>query len=236
MQEEVAKHTKKLYRAATRPGYTVFEKLKEIAVEIFIIVFAVTLSIWLHSWSDHRHEQKEVSDFLKGLREDLTKDIELLKKKQASVAHMDSGYYFLSGLPNTPAADTISEKNISQYLYFNISMIRPTVGRYDGFKSSGKMETIEDDSLKQSLLVYYQQELPDVLYGENFVNSIQLKLLDLQMDNKLPLREFIKTNKVQSLLQLSHHNFGGNMRAYKEMIRQVETIINLIDAKGVSHK
>jgi hypothetical protein len=236
MEEEVTKHTRKLYKAATKPGHTVLEKLKEIAVEIFIIVFAVTLSIWLHSWSDHRHEQNEVSEFLKGLREDLTKDVEMLKKKQASVAHLDSGYYFLSALPNTPAADTISDKKISGYLYFDISVIRPALGRYEGFKSSGKMETIEDDSLKQSMLVYYQQEIPDVIYGENFVNSVQLKLLDLQIDNKMPLKEFITSNKAISFLLLCHHNFGNNLRAYAEMLQQIEKIINLIDATGVSHK
>jgi hypothetical protein len=230
MQEEVAKHTKKIYQAWTKPGHTVFEKLKEIAIEIFIIVFAVTLSIWLHSWSDHRHEQKAASEFLKGLREDLSQDIEMLKEKQASVAHLDSGYYFLSVLHNTPAADTISEKKISGNLFFDVSVIRPALGRYEGFKSSGKMETIENDSLKQSMLVYYEQEIPDIIYGENFVNSIQLKLLDLQMDNKMPLREFIKTNKALSLLQLSHQNFGGNLRAYRKILGQIKRIIDLIDA------
>jgi hypothetical protein len=232
MEEEVVKHTKKLYKAVTKPGHSVFEKLKEIAVEIVIIVFAVTLSIWLHSWSDHRHEQKEVSAFLKGLREDLTKDVEMLKRKQASVTQMDAAYYYLSTLYNSPLADTMSDKKISDHFYTDISVIRPALGRFEGFKSSGKMETIEDDSLKQSLLEYYQQEIPDIIYGETFVNSVQLKLLDLQTDNKLPLREFIKTNKVQSLLQICHHNFENNLRAYAEMLRHVEKIISRIDAAG----
>ena len=229
MEEEVVKHTKKLYKVATKPGHSVFEKLKEIAVEIFIIVFAVTLSIWLHSWSDHRHEQKEASAFLKGLREDLLKDVNMLKRKQASVTHLDSGYHYLSTLYNTPAADTLSDKKISEYFYTDISVIRPALGRFEGFKSSGKMEAIEDDSLKQSLLEYYQVEITDIIYGENFVNSVQLKLLDLQTDNKLPLREFIKSNKVQSLLQLCHNNFDNNLRAYAQMQRHLEQIIRRID-------
>jgi len=60
-----------------RPQHSFWEKVKEVAIEIFIIVFAVTLSIWLHSWSDHRHEQKEVEEFLSGLKGDLAKDIAL---------------------------------------------------------------------------------------------------------------------------------------------------------------
>ena len=58
MQEEVKKHTKRIYETVKSPNHTFSEKLKEIVIEIFIIVFAVTLSIWLHSWSEHRHEQK----------------------------------------------------------------------------------------------------------------------------------------------------------------------------------
>jgi hypothetical protein len=44
--------------------YTFNEKIKEIAIEIFIIVFAITLSISLHSWSEKRHQQEEVKEFL----------------------------------------------------------------------------------------------------------------------------------------------------------------------------
>ena len=52
MQEEVAKHTEKIYKAIKNNEHGFGEKVREIAIEIGIIVFAVTLSIWLHSWSD----------------------------------------------------------------------------------------------------------------------------------------------------------------------------------------
>ncbi len=229
MEEEVVKHTKKLYKAVTKPGHSVFEKLKEIGVEVFIIVFAVTLSIWLHSWSDHRHEQKEVSEFLKGVKEDITKDIQQLKKKQESVSRLDSDYHYLLSLHNSTTADTLPDEKLSKYLYFDISMLRPASGRYEGFKSSGKMESIEDDSLKQGLLEYYQQDIPDILYGENFVNSLQLKLLDLKTDNKLPLRDFVRTNKILSLLQVCSDNFDNNLHAYQSMVQHLEKIIDRID-------
>ena len=53
MQEEIVKHTEKIYKTVKSPKHSVGEKIKEILIEIFIIVFAVTLSIWLHSWSEH---------------------------------------------------------------------------------------------------------------------------------------------------------------------------------------
>ena len=49
MQDEVTKHTKKIYDTVKNPNHTFGQKVKEVFMEIFIIVFAVTLSIWLHS-------------------------------------------------------------------------------------------------------------------------------------------------------------------------------------------
>jgi len=224
MQEEVAKHTKKIYRTLTKPGHTMIEKLKEVAVEIFIIVFAVTLSIWLHSWSDHRHEQKEVGEFLKGLKEDLAKDITMLEHKKNDISQLDSGYRVLLKTANLPAAIN------SGLLYFNVSVIRPAIGRYEGFKSSGKIGLVENDSLKQQLLVYYEQTIPDLVYGEGFVNSLQVKLLDAQADKdeKVSIQDNIRMGKILGLLQISDNNFRNNIRAYDDMLRQAKKIVAMI--------
>ena len=224
MEEEVVKHTKKIFTTLTKPGHTIFEKLKEVGVEIFIIVFAVTLSIWLHSWSDHRHEQKEVGDFLKGLKEDLTKDIAMLQHKKSVIAQLDSGYQVLMKTASLPA-----DVN-SSLLHFDVSIIRPAIGRYEGFKSSGKIGLIEDDSLKQLLLVYYEQTIPDLVYGEGFVNSLQEKLLDASAgkDEKMSIQDLIRTGKILGLLQISDNNFRNNMRAYDDMLSQAIKIVAMI--------
>ena len=70
MQEEITKHSNKIYKAVKKPEHTLGEKVKEIIIEICIIVFAVTLSISLHSWSEHRHQQEEVHAFLANLKND----------------------------------------------------------------------------------------------------------------------------------------------------------------------
>jgi hypothetical protein len=45
-----------------------------------IIIFAVTISIWFHNLSEHKHQQEEVKQFLEGLKSDLTRDIKEMKK------------------------------------------------------------------------------------------------------------------------------------------------------------
>src|SRR5689334_13378541 len=92
MEHEVASHAKKIYGTVKNPNHSLWEKTKDILVEIFIIVFAVTLSIWFHSWSEHRHEQKEVKEFLKGLRDDLAEDIKQLHTNKNVIEQLQSNY------------------------------------------------------------------------------------------------------------------------------------------------
>jgi hypothetical protein len=86
MQDELTKHGLKIYKTMSDKKHSFGEKFREIFIEIAIIVFAVTLSIYVHSWSEHRHEQKEVKEFLRGLKTDLTNDLVQLKDNRDSIA------------------------------------------------------------------------------------------------------------------------------------------------------
>lgn len=80
MQDEIIKHTKNIYSEMNNKNHSFKEKAKEVLAEILIIVFAVSLSIWLHSWSEERHEHKDAQLFLIGLKEDLQNDISKLEE------------------------------------------------------------------------------------------------------------------------------------------------------------
>lgn len=233
MQEEVTKHTKKIFKAA-RSKHSLGEKIREILLEIAIIVFAVTLSIWLHGWSEHRHEQKEAKAFLKGLKEDLSKDIQLMEANRNVIVRLDSNFRFLQSIPESSSSsrtDPAKDKEIGEHLYFDLRVTQPNIGRYEGFKSSGKIETIENSVLKEKILIFYQQTLPNIAYGENYVNSIQQKMLDLlvEKDEKQPLVNFISSLKLKSLLNLGVHNFGVNLDGYDKAIAEARAIIEEIE-------
>src|SRR4051812_35887231 len=168
MQDEVTKHTKKIYDTIKNDKHSFGEKVKDVIIEIFIIVFAVTLSIWLHGWSEERHEKKVATSFLRGLKSDLMEDIQRLNENKELATRLDSNFVFLHKITNT--ADTVTEAMIGHKLSFSLNSTRPNIGRYEGFKSSGKIETIDDDSLKQNILAYYQQTMPDAAFGETYTN------------------------------------------------------------------
>jgi hypothetical protein len=231
MQDEVTKHTRKIYHAMKNPRHSFWEKIKEVTIEIFIIVFAVTLSIWLHSWSDHRHEQKEVEEFLRGLKDDLAKDIQVMEENKKTFVQLDSNYRYIETLVESKGIDTTSEKTLAALFDLEERVTHPNIGRYEGFKSSGKIGTIENDSLKQQILVYYQQTMTGVQDDESFVNSFETKTLDLMVDRdyKSTLRDLAKSFKMRTSLDILHYNLRGTIHAYGDAIQQAKKIITMID-------
>jgi hypothetical protein len=231
MQDEVAKHTRKIYKAMKEPGHSFWEKTKEVLIEIFIIVFAVTLSIWLHNWADHRHEQQEADEFEKGLKADLEKDISLMEDNRRDIQQVDSNFKFLRMLYESGRLDTASDGLLSHYLDFQLRSTHPNIGRYEGFKSSGKMGTIENDSLKQKILVYYQQTMPGVNDIEEVANSFQTKIMDQELNKPehQPFRELIRSFKLYASLQFATGNLEQQASAYQDAITQAKAIIVLLN-------
>jgi hypothetical protein len=83
-EQEVAKHVKKVYKIWHRSDLGFWHKAKEFLIEVVIIVFAVTLSIWLHDRSEHKHKQEEVREFLSGLKSDLQSDLKEMSEDKAA--------------------------------------------------------------------------------------------------------------------------------------------------------
>lgn len=235
MQDEIVKHTKKIYDELKNRKHTFGDKLKEVCVEILIITFAVTLSIWLHSWSENKHEQQTANEFLKGLKKDLTEDIKTLKENKKTIANLDSNYRYLLNLNKVQKFDDQLSAQIHRRLFYDLISTHLNTGRYDGFKSSGKIETIANDSLKEKILVFYQQTLIHMSDIEIFVNSVQSKIMDMELEknNRLPILAFVTTDKIQGLLSYGSENFKQNINTYDKAIEQAKKIILEIDKETV---
>src|ERR1700743_427517 len=94
--QEVIKHVKHAVDVArSKRPWT--HKLQEILLEVVIIVFAVSLSIWLHNWSESRKDREEERDFLVGLKQDLQADHKDLEAGRADFYHIIAGTkYFVA--------------------------------------------------------------------------------------------------------------------------------------------
>lgn len=174
MQEEISKHTKKAFKTMTNNKFTLSEKIKEIAIEILIIVFAITLSISLHSWSEKRHQQEEAKEFLLDLKKDLTIDNKELEESKNNIDKGLKDYNFLLNLTEKKI-DSLQEK---MSITYRTQRFNSSIANYEGFKSSGKLGYIEDQKLKSKILNYYQQIITGIDASEKLFQSKHDYIID----------------------------------------------------------
>ncbi|KUJ62175.1 hypothetical protein AR687_09130 [Flavobacteriaceae bacterium CRH] len=234
MQEEVTKHTQKIYNTMKNPKHTFTEKIKEVSIEIFIIVFAVTLSIWLHSWSEHNHQQKEVAVFLGNLKNDLQNDIKILDEEVAQYKKTNLGYQKILGLTSLQF-DSIKKSNTKVYFPVRSQGPKINIGNYEGFKSSGKIGYIENEKLKQKILNYYQIYVPAISEVDVIYNDFLFKCLGKMIDNGDKSEEILYSDPIfKKTLEFLIRIGNNNIRVYdentkpeaNELLKEIEKELN----------
>ena len=176
MQDEIKKHTKKIYNKAMSKEHTLIEKIKDIIVEILIIVFAVSLSIWFHNWSEERHNKKDTIGFLIDLKNDLKND---------SIAIENSIEDYKKNI------HTLTAKDSSQNTVFVTTSLNN--GNFEGFKSSGKIGHIENNELRLTLLHYYGKRYTGILSHNNMANDVLMKVItEKNVDHKTIVNVYLQ--------------------------------------------
>jgi len=171
-EDEIIKHTKKAYKIAHSTENSWQHKLKEIAVEIAIIIFAVSASIWLHNWSEGIHDRKEEKEFLIGLKEDLKNDLTNMTHSKIFYENtLQGARYFLTN----GDGKNMNKDSVNKYsgIFFSSTDLDPHISRYEGLKSSGKFKIIENQELLNNIINLHEgiiqriQELNEKYYRHN---------------------------------------------------------------------
>src|ERR1700748_1657028 len=123
-EDEIAKHTKKIYKTWRAKELDLWHKLKEIIVEIFIIVFAVTVSIWFNYRSEHSHQQEDVKIFLLGLQKALTADIAEMQEDRRSYEMQQAAFSYIK---HTKLGEKLNSDSVVYYSnwIYNTTALNP---------------------------------------------------------------------------------------------------------------
>ncbi|MEJ0080813.1 MAG: DUF6090 family protein [Puia sp.] len=181
-EDEIAKHSRKIYKTWFNKELTIWHKISEFLIEMTIIVFAVSISIWFHNMSEHKHQQEEVKQFLTGLKADLMQDINEMENDKESYRKQSALFTYLGKLKKNgiPSKDTLNAYN--NWLT-NTTALNPNDGRFQGFKSSGKIGTIENDSLQNDIMDLYEEDIPMLLHSTDAYIRIKNMFFDLLNKN-----------------------------------------------------
>jgi len=235
-EEMVMKHTKAAYEALKTPKMNWKHKLKEIMLEIVIIVFAVSISIWFHNWSERLKDRKEEKEFLTSLKKDLQDDKnEMINDRSGFIQVLQGIYYFqMIGKGLTLNKDSL---NHYQWCFFGSAQINPRISRYEALKGSGKLDIVANIELLKNITELYQKNFPLVILKNQRFNSLRENFVTPFIEDHLQLdikgegtnwQEILQMPKMRLLL-FQESGISDNIKAYSEGIDKINEILEQIN-------
>ncbi len=238
MEDEINKHAHKVYHKMKDKNTPFFEKVKEVAVEVAIIVFAITVSIWFHNLSEKQHQRKEAREFLLGLKDDLQNDIKEMESDKESYSRQEQGFVAIS---NLKYGQLINKDSLQKYyrnnVFFGTTFLIPNNGRFEGFKSSGKIGTIENTSLQNDIMDLYQEDILSLMASTKPYVETKGKFVTFYQKSHRLLSD--STSNIQTIMSsdeaknyANNLSFTGEIRErYQNCINKSKKIIAQIDAQ-----
>lgn len=227
-EEEIAKHTKKIYKLWGNKEHSLWHKIKELLIEFFIIVFSITFSIWLHDKSEHNHQQTEVKEFLLGLREDLLSDINEMNDDKTSYINQGKAFSYITSVNLNQDLSLDSLYKYRNFLY-NTTRLQQNNGRFEGFKASGKIGFIEDQKLQNDIMDLYQENIPSLLASTDAYLRWKSELFEFGVKNRRRITD--STTNITTILRTDEaQNLCGFLGNSTEIIDRYNVCINKMKA------
>ncbi|HVX51146.1 MAG TPA: hypothetical protein VHB48_13355 [Chitinophagaceae bacterium] len=235
-EDEIIKHTKAAYKAWANPHKSWKHKVKEVLLEVAIIVFAVSLSIWFHNWSEDLKDRREEKDFLAGLRKDLQSDTAEMNGDRAAYTDVINGFRYFRRISHGAALNSDSLRKYD-YVLFNTTELIPNISRFEALKGSGKLDIIENKELLNHILDLYQEDIPHVNFVNQSFNQAKASTVSSYITNHvvlndndsiINLHEMLKQPQLKVYL-LTGEGAAQNIQAYDACIAKSVQIMQEID-------
>ncbi len=222
-EQEIIQHTKRIF-GIWRTKSSFLHKLSEFISEIFIIVFAISLSIYFHDRSQLRHQRHEAKEFLLGLRQDLKTDIEEMNNDKNS--YQNSGTIFRY-ITRRKLNESLNADTIHKYAnwIFNTTGLIANSGRFEGFKSAGKMGTIENKELQNYIMDLYQEDIPSLIVSTNDYTAKKQRLFEY-IDVNMKRTTDSTTNMISILGSDPAVNVCRSLTFVSQILGRYDTCIN----------
>jgi hypothetical protein len=236
-EDEVRKHAKAAIKIFSDHKSSWQHKLKDIILEILIIVFAVSISIWFHNLSDKYQQRREQREFLTGFKKDLKNDIENIDSSRSFYENTLNGMLYFSKIGT---GDSLNNDSLIKYgnIFFSSTELEPHISRYEALKNSGKFGIIEDKELLNKIIDLNESTLSNIqllngIYGKSIERIsvfIQQNLQFNRQGNITNQETLLRNPQMRFLLSLGRSTIDQNViPAHNEGIKKCYEIIQQID-------
>ena len=234
--QEVIKHVEHAIKVA-RSKKSWMHKAQEILLEILIIVFAVSLSIWLHNWSESSKDREEERDFLVGLKQDLQADHQDLEAGRADFNHILAGTKYFVRVGKGEAVNSDSAKYYMPIL-FSYATLFPRSSRFEALRGSGRLGIIRDKQLLVDITELYTVDFPHLERVDDYINDLRkerflpffaghAKLND-SASNINNWEEILRLPEMRVMI-VTLNSATNNVGAYGSTMAQIDLIVKKID-------
>jgi len=226
-EQEVIKHTKKIFGLWTSEK-SIWHIAREFIQEIIVIIFAVSVSIYFHDRSELKHQRHETKEFLLGLRQDLQTDIGEMNNDKNSFHRSENAFLYIT---HRKLNEPLNSDTITKYRnwIFNVTGLMPNSGRFEGFKSAGKIGTIENKELQNNIMDLYQEDIPILISSTSFYTSKKQRLFDYLDATRKRITD--STNNLVDVLATDQaYNICHSLVSVQEILDRYDTCITKMKA------
>ena len=158
-EEKIIQHSQKAVDLLKNKSKTIKEKILGFLEEIVIIMIAVSLTLAFHNWNDRRNEREIERNFLIGIKQDLLTDAANIqggiKQFEPTVNYYDTVWQQVNSHRIDTARIDAGSDALLNSMYFGFDG-----SRFEGFKSSGYLRLISNETLLKDLMQLYSTGLP----------------------------------------------------------------------------
>ncbi|MFI5161343.1 MAG: DUF6090 family protein [Sphingobacteriales bacterium] len=237
-EDEIRKHAKAAYDTLVDKEKDWRHKFKDILLEIGIIVFAVTISIWLHNWSEAIKDQHAEKEFLQGLKGDIKADLSEMRNDRTFAGFAFNGVRYFE---KVGAGVELDKDSMAKYvaIFFSQTQINPRIARYEALKSSGKLDIIANKKLQYDIINLYEKDFPHIFRNNDFNNKLIADKLAVYFSDNIQLgakgeevnaQEVLRKSKMRILLREAEGLYNA-VGAYTKGMDMANEIVKEIDAE-----
>jgi len=161
-EEKIREHAKHALQALTDKTKKWKDRIKDFLWEVFIILVAVNITLWFHSWSEKRHERALEKEFLIDIRNSLAQDTAYIRYHNNFMTNGPIAYY-------DSVLSQINKKKIdAQYidsLYFQLlanTGVATNYSIYQSLSSGNNLTLFENKKLLNDIIFLYSSIYPDI--------------------------------------------------------------------------
>jgi hypothetical protein len=165
--------------------------LKYAIGEIVLVVIGILIALQINSWNENKGNQKLEKKYLNGIIQDLQVDAESYQSTSKGLSlQMVAINKILSSIkdPKVEGNSELGMNMATALLLYHISLQSTT---FDDLKSSGKLNLVTSDKIRQQILEYYR----------NFNSTIQTESVNSNFIRDISSGIYVKELDLNSIVQ-----------------------------------